>query len=144
MALVRRPFVNVGGRTLMLALGALSLGPALALAVPDPQDPPFDLSRVLYSGSFSDHGVLQRAPKVSSVFGTASVGATVVVRLTGPGGYSHASAPAAVASSADPALHGTWKVLLPPRPAGFGYSLVATCTGCQNTTAATLTDVGFG
>ena len=92
MALVRRPFVNVGGRTLMLALGALSLGPALALAVPDPQDPPFDLSRVLYSGSFSDHGVLQRAPKVS-VFGTASVGATVVVvRLTGPGGYSHASA----------------------------------------------------
>ena len=124
----------------------LLLLPALIAvdAAPDPQDPPFDLSRVLFSGVFSDHGILQRAPKLSAVFGTASIGATVKVTLTGPDGYSHAAAPVPVASSADPALHGTWKVLLAARPAGFGYSIVASCSGCANATAATLTDVGFG
>ena len=124
----------------------LLLLPALIAvdAAPDPQDPPFDLSRVLFSGVFSDHGILQRAPKLSAVFGTASIGATVTVRLTGPGGYSHTATPAPVASSGDPAMHGTWKVLLPARPAGLGYTVIALCSGCANTTAATLTDVGFG
>jgi hypothetical protein len=127
---------------------ALLISTALLLAVvraaPDPQDPPFDLSRVLFSGAFSDHVILQRAPKVSAVFGTGSIGATIKITLTGPGGYSYAAAPAAVASSGDPALHGTWKVLLPARPAGLGYSIAASCSGCPNATASTLTDVGFG
>eukprot|EP01050_Picozoa_sp_SAG11_P021627 SAG11_NODE_3889_length_2165_cov_0.903679_1_plen_139_part_00 len=131
----------------MLLLALLLPAPALlqlALAAPDPQDPPFDLSRALFSGAFSDHAVLQRAPKSSSVFGTATADATVTVLLTGPNGYSYTSAPAPVASSADAAVHGTWKVVLPPRPAGFGYTVEARCSGCSNATTATIEDVGFG
>ena len=121
----------------------LWLIPAAALAT-DPQDPPFDLSKVLFSGSLSDHAVLQRAPRRSAVFGTAAPGATVTVHATGPAGWSYTSPPAAVASSPDAAVHGTWKVLLPARPAGLGYALAAVCSGCANATAATLADVAFG
>lgn len=87
---------------------------------PGPQDPPFDLTRVLFSGTFSDHGVLQRAPRKASVYGTAHPGGTVTVTLTGPDGYKFTSSPAQVVVSSDPQLHGTWRTLLPPRPAGFG------------------------
>jgi len=110
----------------------------------DPQDPPFDMTKVLFSGIFSTHGVLQRAPRRSSVYGTATPGATVTVVLSGPDGYSHTSAPTAVTSSPDSAVNGTWKILLPARTAGFGYTLEARCLGCPNTTAHTLTDIGFG
>ena len=66
------------------------------------------------------------------------------MRLTGPNGYTYTSAPAPVASSDDPALHGTWKVLLPARPAGLGYTVAALCSGCTNATGVQLNGVGFG
>ena len=47
---------------------------AAVLAAPDPQDPPFDRSRVLFSGSFSDNMVLQRQPRQAAVYGTAKPG----------------------------------------------------------------------
>jgi sialate O-acetylesterase len=128
---------------MLLAAMLMLLAVVRAAAQPDPQDPPFELSRVLFSGAFSDHAILQRAPQSSSVFGTATIGATITVTLSGPGGYHHA-ATATVVTSDDPALHGTWKVLLPARPAGLGYSIEAACRGCVNGTAATLTDIGFG
>lgn len=124
----------------------LLLGSRWALAQPGPIDPPFDLTQVLFSAAFSTHMVLQRAPQVAAVFGTATPGAAVTVTLTGPAGYSFTSPPRVVVSSPDMTLHGTWKVLLPARPAGFGYTVVAACAGCANATAApaNITDVGFG
>jgi hypothetical protein len=89
--------------------------------------------------------VLQQEPNVAAVFGTAKPGATVVVTLAGPGGFSYSSPPTDVTTSpSDPAVHGTWKVLLPARPPGFGYTVTATCADCSNTTRPTLSDVGFG
>jgi hypothetical protein len=122
---------------LLLILGA-------AAAPLGPVDPPFDLTRVLFSSAFSSHAVLQRAPQQAAVFGTATPGASVSVTLAGPQPFS--AAPVTVTSSADPALHGTWKVLLPARPAGFGYSIAASCSGCSNATSApaALADIGFG
>jgi len=126
----------------LLLLAALA---ALAAAAPlGPVDPPFDLTRALFSSAFSDHAVLQRAPQQAAVFGTATPGAAVTVSLAGPQPFT--AAPVAVAISADPALHGTWKVVLPARPAGFGYSISASCAGCSNATSApaALADIGFG
>ncbi len=135
-------------QTNMLA-AVLSLScPALAQNAPmGPLDPPFDATRVLFSTAFNDHMVLQRAPQHAVVFGTATPGATVTVTLTGPNAYTYTSPAAAVrAGTGDPALDGTWKVVLPAQPAGFGYALAAACAGCSNATSApaTLADVGFG
>ena len=117
---------------------------AVSAAPLGPIDPPFDASRVLFSAAFSDHVVLQRAPQRAAVFGTATPGAAVTVSLAGPQPFT--SPPVTVTSSPDATLDGTWKVLLPARPAGFGYSVVATCAGCANASSApaTLLDVGFG
>ena len=124
----------------MLVVARLACG-----QVPPYTDPPFDLSRVLFSAAFSDDMVLQRAPQMASVLGTATPGAFVTVRVTGPANYSWTSAPAPVTSApSDASLHGTWKALLPARAAGFGYDIEATCAGCPNATAATLAGVGFG
>ncbi len=107
-------------------------------------DPPFDLTRVVFSAVFSDDMVLQRAPQQSTVFGTATPGATVTVSVSGPAEYSWSSAPAPVARSPDVSVDGTWKVLLPARPAGFGYNVSAVCGGCPNATAVGVAGVGFG
>ena len=114
------------------------------VSAPDPQDPPFDLTRALFSGAFSSHMVLQREPQRSAAFGTAKPGAEVTVTLSGPDGFSHEVTTVAVDHASDPAMHGTWKVLLPARPPGFGYSMSAACGSCENATAAVLTDIGFG
>ena len=106
-------------------------------------DPAFDLSRVQFAGSFLPGMVLQRAPAQSAVFGTAAPGATVTIHTTGPGGWSHA-AQTTVSALPDAELHGTWKLLLPPRPAGYGYSITAECAGCANTTAAHISEISFG
>jgi hypothetical protein len=107
-------------------------------------DPPFDLTRVLFSAAFSSDMVLQREPAQAAVFGTAAPGATVQVRLTGPGNFSWSSAPVPVMRSPDASQHGTWRVLLPARGPGFGYALEAACDGCPNAAAATLSGVGYG
>jgi hypothetical protein len=126
----------------MLLFGAL----LRAAAAAGPDDPPFDLTRVLFSAVFSGGMVLQRAPQTASVFGTATPGAFVTVRLSGPNNFSFTCAPVAVASASDLSLHGTWKTLLPAVSAGFGYNASATCDGCTNASApsALLVDVGFG
>jgi hypothetical protein len=112
-----------------------------ALAAPDPQDPPFDLTRVQFSGVFTSHAVLQRAPQRASLFGTAKPGASVTVSVAGPNGYTFTTPPATVVSDpSDPAVHGTWRVLLEPRPAGLGYTLRAACDGCTNSTGGTNTN----
>ena len=116
-----------------------ALGAPLTPPLSDPNDPsidpPFDLSRVTFSSVFTDLMVLQRAPQQSSVYGTATPGAAITVTFAGPGGFTFTSPPTPVATSSDPAIHGSWKVLLPARPAGVGYNISAVCTGCTNTTS---------
>ena len=112
----------------------------------NPADPPFDATRVLFSAAFSDHMVLQRAPQLAAVFGTATPGSNVTVHLAGPNNFSFTSSSTPVANSADITRNGTWKVVLPAQVPGFGYTIQATCFGCLNATSspATLVDVGFG
>lgn len=130
----------------VFALTWIALLVALSSGQDNPIDPPFDMTRVLFSAAFSDHMVLQRAPQQAALFGTATPGATVTVRVEGPNNYSYTSAPVPVAASADITRNGTWKVIIPPQGAGFGYSILAACDGCLNASSvpATLNDVGFG
>ena len=124
----------------MLVVARLACGQA-----PPYADPPFDFTRVLFSAAFSDDMVLQRAPARASVLGTATPGASITVRVTGPANFTWTSAPSAVTSApSDASLHGTWKALLPARAAGFGYEIQALCDGCPTATAASLVGVGFG
>ena len=111
-----------------------------------PLDPPFDLTRVLFSAVFSSQMVLQRAPSMSAVFGTATPGASIIVTVDGPNGFSYTSAPSPVVISSDLSIHGTWRTLLKPMNAGFGYNISAACTGCTNSSApsAAISGVGFG
>lgn len=51
------------------------------------KDAPFDLTKVLFSATFTDHMVLQREPQHAAVFGTATPGALITVALTGPNSY---------------------------------------------------------
>jgi hypothetical protein len=107
-------------------------------------DPAFDLSHVQFAGSFLNGMVLQRGPSAPAVFGTATPGAAVQVHVAGPGGWTfstHATASTAAAAE----LRGTWKVILPARPASVGgYTLTAECASCANRTAQVLADVSFG
>lgn len=107
-------------------------------------DPAFDLSRLQFSGSFLSEMVLQRGPAQSAVFGTATPKATVTIKATGPDGWSFSGSSPVVALPAAGEVHGTWKVILPARPAGTGYTITATCAGCINTTAQTLANVSMG
>jgi hypothetical protein len=136
-------FAVLLGLTTTTALGAF------ALTDPDVDpslDPPFDLSKVSFSSVFSDSMVLQREPQQASVFGTATPGASITVTLASSSGFSFTSPPTTVVSSSDSAIHGSWKVLLPARPAGMGYNVTAVCAGCTNTTSgpAYLGDVVYG
>ena len=111
-------------------------------------DPAFDTTKVRLAGNFGDGMVLQRGPgRRAAVYGTATPGATVAVTLANTGlGYRWVSAPAPVAAGGGAEHAGAWKVLLPPRPAGEGYTVSAACTGCTDAAApaATLSAVLYG
>ena len=106
-------------------------------------DPAFDLSKVLFAGNFGDNMVLQRSQK-SAVYGTATPGAKVQLVFAQPSSGFSFSETVGVASGPAAEHHGTWKVLLPPRPAGNNYTLTATCAGCPNTTAAVASGIAMG
>ena len=103
-------------------------------------DPAFNLSHVQFAGSFLSGMVLQRGPGQSALFGTAPPGSTVTVHATGPDGWSFSGSGMA-STLVDVELYGTWKILLPPRPAGSGYSIAATCSDGSE---QTLVNVSFG
>ena len=138
------------GQVLVVLLGltaAWGAAPALRDLDVDPSvDPPFDLSKVSFSSVFSDSMVLQRAPQQASVYGTATPGASITVTLASSAGFTFTSPPTTVVTSSDSSIHGSWKVLLPARPAGMGYNLTAVCAGCTNSTSAPayLEDVVYG
>ena len=98
---------------------------------------------MLFAGNFGDNMVLQRSQK-SAVYGTATPGANVQLVFAQPSSGFSFSETVGVASSPAAEHHGTWKVLLPPRPAGNNYTLTATCAGCPNTTAAVASGIATG
>ena len=103
-------------------------------------DPPFNLSGVQFAGSFLSGMVLQRGPGQSAVFGTAPPGAAVTVHITHADGWSYSGhSTASTLPAAE--LRNTWKVLLPPRPAGAGYTITAKG---DDGSAQRLDNVSFG
>ena len=103
----------------------------------------------MLAGNFGDGMVLQRGPASSAVYGTATPAAFVTVTLAeAKSSYTWSSTPARVSARADGANNasiGTWKVLLPARPAGHGYTLTATCRACTNASATAIaSEVMFG
>ena len=109
----------------------------------------------LFSGVFSDHVVLQRAPSKSAVYGVvfgAEAGTTVTVQVSevsgGDGPGTVYSVPASVDTTrlaSDPLGYATWKAFLKPAEAGGNFTIAATCGECKfpNVTSA-LNDVTFG
>ena len=103
-------------------------------------DPAFNLSGVQFAGSFLSGMVLQRGPGQSAVFGTAPPGAAVTVHITHADGWSYSGhSTASTLPAAE--LRNTWKVLLPPRPAGAGYTITAKG---DDGSAQRLDNVSFG
>jgi hypothetical protein len=102
-----------------------------------------------FAGVFTDHVVLQRAPAKAAVYGVVigemselgSMGTVgVSVTVSGSASYTVEAEHVDVVN----ATYARWKAFLKPAPAGGEYTISAKCSGCNNTTAKTLSDVTFG
>lgn len=96
---------------------------------------------ISFNFSFGDDMVLQQSPSkacVNGMLGTGGTAATVKITSTNDDAFVGYSVVASVDDS------GGWKACLQPTTLGGEYTLTATCTGCSNTTAATLERVTFG
>jgi len=103
-----------------------------------------------FSGVFSDHVVLQRAPSKSAVYGVvfgaeAGTGVNVQVSSSATGTYNVQARVDTTRLGSDPLGYATWKAFLKPADAGGNYTINASCSGCKysNVTSA-LNDVTFG
>lgn len=99
--------------------------------------PPPSTPSIAFNSSFGDYMVLQQQPAKACVYGalgTGGTGATVHVSGTGTSEYS------VQATIADAG----WKACLQPTAAGGDVVITATCTGCTNSTPATIANVTFG
>eukprot|EP01043_Picozoa_sp_COSAG02_P047065 COSAG02_NODE_4471_length_5328_cov_3.132721_7_plen_278_part_00 len=144
-------------KLLFVSLAACLITPSWASGghlPPAPPPPSFGFSPVL-----GDYMVLQQSPAAAAVYGAVPESATgVTVTVTSSDGKSSYSVVAKVGKDAthqpngyvDPSganlpVHNfTWKAVLHPTAAGGDYSIMAKCTGCTNTTTATLAHVTFG
>lgn len=105
-----------------------------------------------FSGAFSDHAVLQRAPAKAAVYGVvigAEAATTVAVTVTPVGGaaYTIAAVVEVTSAAVQGGKYAKWKALLKPTPAGGNFTISATCASCANGTdvgSSTLVDVTFG
>ena len=120
---------------------------------PAPAPPVFGFSPV-----FGDWMVLQQAPAAAAVYGTAT-SSTKSVTVTVSDGKTSYDVVAKVGKDATHQPIGyvvpgtgaqlpyealTWKAVLHPATAGGDYTITAKCTGCTNTTTATLQHATFG
>ena len=111
-------------------MAPLSLHRSLLLALVLAQ--PAAAAGLLYT-TFQDHAVLQRQAPIP-VWGTATAGATVTVRLTKDTGAGRASAATVSRVIAYAAADGEWHATLPALPAGGPYTLTAvSSTGTRQT-----------
>ena len=105
------------GRSMLFAAAILTLTPGM-----------------FFSGVFTDHVVLQRAPARAAVYGGGCSSGTVSVTVT-KGIVLVETVNASAASRA-----GEWKALLTAQPAGGAFTIKATCGDAS----ASLHDVTFG
>lgn len=104
---------------------------------------PTDVNGAFFSGVFSDHAVLQRAPQKSAVYGVV-IGAKpttkVVVKIAGSDSYT-LNADVTFRHSG----YAWWKANLKAHSAGGNYSVNVACSDCiAPSNSSTITDVTFG
>ena len=145
-------------QTFLLCLG-LTLLPLCATAAgrrPSPPPPGPVPTGIGFNTSFGDNMVLQQAPAHACITGTigpGGTGATVQIASasSAPGQLHHTyDAVAATIKDAPTPGYMLWKACLKPLAGTNGaaqapeFTITATCTGCTNSTAATLQHVVFG
>jgi sialate O-acetylesterase len=130
----------VFAKVLLFACPLLSVA---ALEFPEwTANPPPIPTGIGFNSSFGDSMVLQQSPAKACVYGTLGAGGTAAsVKVVGAGASYDVAA--TVTKGATPEFS-LWKACLKPATVTKGITLTATCTGCTNTTAATLSDVAFG
>ena len=158
-----------------LALCAVAASTAAALPVSRPPPPPQELL-FSFDVAFGDNMLLQQAPAQAAVYGfldynASMAGAVVHVTLTPDSG-----SPTIVQATLNATVQtfgpdwgvrvlnqtdcptclppfnpwnaplASWKVLLPPQPAGGNFTVTATCTGCSSLapSTASISNVVFG
>eukprot|EP00038_Savillea_parva_P008482 m.177256 g.177256 ORF g.177256 m.177256 type:complete len:720 (-) comp14315_c0_seq1:22-2181(-) len=123
--------------TLTTAVVVLATSSHAAMAPPPPPTPP-TTPAISFNATLGSYMVLQQAPAIACVYGMLGVGGTgASVAVSGDGTPSY-TVQATVSSD------GGWKACLKPTPAGGDVNIVATCTGCQNKTVASIEHVVFG
>ena len=106
---------------------------------PPPPAPPAPAS---FSGVFDHNMVLQRAPSMAALYGSAG-NVTGSAKVTVHVSSSDRDVSKTYTSSVDD--EGNWKVLLDPAEAGGHYTMSVACTsGCMNKSETTLVNVTFG
>ena len=126
---------------------------------------------IFFSGSFTDHTVLQRDAS-AAVYGVIVGGATgVTLALSGATTAGSPETTSGIAATVDTstlekfgcestshairavvwdfdrllvAADARWKASLPTHPAGGNFTIAATCTGCSGAKEASISDVTFG
>ena len=116
---------------------------------------PDDAAGTFFSGTFSDHVVLQRGPNRASVNGVV-IGATsetkVTVTVTPAGSaakevaaYTVSAVVVEISKQTKSGAYARWRALLQPMPSGGNYTVTAACTQCTAAAnSSTLHDVTFG
>ena len=95
---------------------------------------------ISFNASFGSSMVLQRAPSAACVYGILGEGGSAASIKISSSDSSFVSYTVDAAIDGD----GGWKACLKPHTTGGNFTLTATCTGCTNSTPATLRDVTFG
>ena len=106
--------------------------------------PPLGPQPATFSGVFDHNMVLQRAPSMAALYGSAgNVTGSSPAQVTVHVSSSDRDVSKTYTSPVDD--EGNWKVLLDPAEAGGDYTMSVACTsGCTNTTVSTLVNVTFG
>eukprot|EP01051_Picozoa_sp_SAG22_P017011 SAG22_NODE_2529_length_2473_cov_3.477675_4_plen_326_part_00 len=112
---------------------------------------PTDVPGIFFSGVFTNHTVLQRAPETSAVYGVVVGGAkNVEVAMSGTSESGELEDVAGIAATVDSSTtaqfgYARWKAVLPAHAAGGSFTMTASCTGCgANHTSTAISDVTFG
>ena len=98
-------------------------------------------SGIAFYGSFRDGMVMRQAPASVCVIGTMGAGGTGAILTVNSAESYEVNA---LVKDAPVAEFKLWKACLKQELAGAEIGLTAVCTGCTNTTAATLSGVVFG
>ena len=112
----------------------------------EPPPPSAPQNGTFFAGSLTDHAVLQKGTAHAAVYGV-SFGATAETKVTVTVSEK-GETPYTVAADLIPTGHAgnvTWKALLHPHAdQGGSATISAACSGCTNTTAATIKAVTWG